>query len=136
MNRHLAISTKDNNQESYQRIINLPFGSAIERTKDALEAHGFGVVCEIDLGHQLKCRYNIDSYRYMILGDRNTAPRPEGEPEWGFSLLHHVLVYERGGYTIISAVDLDKMFSIGGNDPFEMEMNKVGENLQRAINMI
>ena len=136
MNQQLAIHSNDNNQDSYQRVIDLPFGRAIEHTKEALAAHGFNVVCEIDLGHQLTSRYKIDSYRYLILGGRNTVPPPESEPVLDLPPLYHVIVYERGGYTFISAIDLDKKFSIGGTGPFEIEMNKVGENLQRAINTI
>ena len=135
MNQQPAIHS-NNKLDSYHRVIDLPFGSAIERTKEALAAHGFGVVCEIDLGHKLTSKYKIDSYRYMILGGRNTAPSPEGEPQLELSLLHHVIVYERGGYTIVSAIDLDKMVSTGGNGPFEIAMNKVGEKLQCAINTI
>jgi len=40
--------------------VNLPYAEAVERTKEALKAEGFGILCEIDVQKTLKEKLGAD----------------------------------------------------------------------------
>jgi uncharacterized protein (DUF302 family) len=123
----------------YHRVLDLSWGTAVERAKEALAAEGFGVLCEIDIGQKLKEKLGIDFYRYLILGACNpplAAEALEQEPDLGLLLPCNVVVYEHEERTVVSAIDADKMLSIVGNPQLDGVAKQVNEKLRRVIDGI
>ena len=65
------------------RSVALPYEQAIERTRDALQREGFGILTEIDVKGTLKKKLDVDFRKYVILGAatlrspiRGSRPRP------------------------------------------------------------
>lgn len=46
-------------------------GEAVARTKEALQAEGFGILSEIDIAEKLKEKLGVDYKRYVIVGACN-----------------------------------------------------------------
>ena len=63
-------------QEAYGLAIStpLPYAEAVEATKAALAAVGFGVLWEINVPETLKAKIGVDDFHpYLILGTCNPA---------------------------------------------------------------
>jgi uncharacterized protein (DUF302 family) len=123
----------------YHRVLDMPWNTAVQRVKEALVAEGFGVLCEIDIGQKLIEKLGIDFYRYLILGACNPPlahQALEEEPDLGLLLPCNVVVYEREGRVVVSAIDADKMLSIVGNPQIETVAKQVNEKLRRVIDSV
>ena len=55
----------------FMAVIDAPIGDAVERTKEALKAEGFGVLTSIDVQDTMKQKLNVDTEPYVILGACN-----------------------------------------------------------------
>ena len=123
----------------YHRVLDIPWDTAVRRVKESLGAEGFGVLCEIDISQKLKEKLGIDFYRYLILGACNPPlayQALEEEPDLGLLLPCNVVIYEREGHVVVSAIDADKMLSIVGNPQLETVAKQVNEKLRRVIDSI
>lgn len=133
------IATERKTAYGYHRVLNLPWQEAVQRVKGALQAEGFGVLCEIDIGQKLKEKLGIDFYRYLILGACNPPLAYEAleiEPDIGLLLPCNVVVYEREGRIVISAVNAEKMLAIVDNPQLSSASKQVNEKLQRVIDSL
>jgi uncharacterized protein (DUF302 family) len=117
----------------------LPFADAVARVREELQAHGFGVLCEIDVQATLQAKLGVDGDPYLILGACNPTlahAALAAEPELGTLLPCNVVVYERDGHTHLSAVDAERMLSIVDNDGLAETAAEVrrrlGEVVERA----
>lgn len=52
-------------------VLHTTYEDAIDRTKTALKAHGFGVLTEINVKDTLKAKIDVDFRPYIILGACN-----------------------------------------------------------------
>lgn len=101
----LAIST----------TLHTSFGEAVERTREALSDHGFGVLTEIDVKATLKAKLGEDIEDYLILGARNPplAHRAIGvDRQIGLLLPCNVVVRTApwtDGVVIVDAMDPELM---------------------------
>ena len=123
----------------YLREVNLPFGEAVHKAEAALNAEGFGVLCQIDIQAKLKEKLGIDFPPYMILGACNPplARRAlEQEINLGLLLPCNVVVYEQGNRVHVGAVDARKMLSVVGNPGMESLALEVNEKLRRAMDSV
>jgi uncharacterized protein (DUF302 family) len=114
----------------------LPFDDAVARVREELQAEGFGVLCEIDVQATLKAKLDVDGDPYLILGACNPplAHRAlAAEPDLGVLLPCNVVVSERDGRTVVSAVDADRMLSIVGNEALAPVAADVRARLARVV---
>ncbi len=77
--------------------LDVPFAEAVERTKEALQAEGFGVLSTIDVQQTMKEKLDVDFESYVILGacSPQLAHRAlQAEHELGLLLPCNVIVHE------------------------------------------
>lgn len=121
-----------------RRSVKLPFDKAVEKTRAALSAEGFGVLSEIDMQAKLKEKLGVDTKKYLILGACNPPlayKALQAEPEIGLLLPCNVIVYEGpDGTSVVSAVDPDAMMSVVKESPAIKEVAKDAKvRLTRAV---
>ena len=105
---------------------------AVERVRAELKAEGFGVLCEIDVRETLRDRLGVDREPYVILGACNPQLAHgalAAEPELGVLLPCNVVVYERAGETVVSAVDAERMLGIVGR----AELAEIAAEVRRRL---
>jgi uncharacterized protein (DUF302 family) len=121
------------------KFLDLPFESAVQRTKEALAAEGFGVLCEIDIKKKLKEKLGVEFTNYLILGACN-PPLAYGalqqEMDLGLLLPCNLIVYEKNGKSFVAAIDAVKMLSLVENSALEAAAGQVDEKLQKVINSL
>jgi len=120
----------------YGRMMDMPFESAAQRAREALNAEGFGVLCEIDVREKLREKLGVDFTNYLILGACNPPLAHmalQQEVNLGLLLPCNVVVYEKDGKTFVVAIDAAKMLSVVGNPALESVARQVNEKLQRVI---
>ena len=123
----------------YGKTTDYPFEKALERTREALKAEGFGVLSEIDMREKLKEKLGVDFRNYVILGACNPPlayQALEFELELGLLLPCNVIVYEAEGRSVVTAIDAAKMMSVVGNAGLEAVAGEVNEKLHRVIDSL
>ena len=121
-----------------RRIVSLPYEAAVQKTREALQKQGFGVLSEIDIREKLKEKLGVDFKRYIILGACNPPlahKALQAEPEIGLLLPCNVIVYEKTkDTTVVSAIDPDSMVAVVGDNTAVIEVAKDARTrLQKAL---
>lgn len=116
--------------------IALPYEEAVGKVKEALKEEGFGVLSEIDVKATLKQKLGIDTEKYVILGACNPplAHRALGaDPFVGLLLPCNVIVFEKDGKSVVSAIDPIAMMADSPNAELQSVAREVKPKLERAI---
>lgn len=116
--------------------VSLAYAEAVEKTKEALKAEGFGVLCEIDVQATLKAKLGVDRTPYVILGACNPTlahQALEAEPDLGLLLPCNVVVYEDQGSIYVKAIEPGKMLSVVENPALDPVAKQVREKLERVL---
>lgn len=116
--------------------LELPYEEAVERTKAALQAEGFGILTEIDIKATLKQKLNADFRKYVILGACNPPLAHRAlwtELEIGLLLPCNVIVYEEDGGAVVSAIDPLAAMSIAESPALEEVATTVNAKLRRVV---
>ncbi|WP_178916765.1 DUF302 domain-containing protein [Natronomonas gomsonensis] len=112
------------------------FDDVVDATNAALKDEGFGVLCDIDIQATLKEKLDEEFRQYRILGACNPPLAFEGlteEIELGALLPCNVIVYERGGDIVVSAVDPGQLVGIADNDGLDSMAAEVTERFDRVL---
>ena len=124
----------------FSKTVDLPYEEAVEKARVALNAEGFGVLCEIDIKEKLKEKLGVDFRNYVILGACNPPLAYETlQQEIGIGLLLpcNVIVYEtdEAGKSVVAAIDAETMLSVVGanNAAINAVATEVNEKLQRVV---
>ena len=124
----------------YARTIQASFEDAVGRTREALQAEGFGVITEIDVQKTLKTKINVDFRRYLILGACSPAMAYQAlqiEDKVGTMLPCNVVVQERSEGTVeIAAIDPEASMQAIENRALTEKAAEVGAKLRRALDRI
>lgn len=121
--------------------IPLEYSLAVERTKEALAAEGFGVLSEIDVAATLKKKLNVDFRPYVILGACNPplAYRAlTAERDIGLLLPCNVVVYadDTPGRSVVAAMDPVEALQLTGNEEIRPLAEDVKARVTRVLEAI
>ncbi len=113
-----------------------PYEVALERTKAALKAEGFGVLTEIDVQETLKKKLGVDFRRYIILGACNPplAHRAlSADLDVGLLLPCNVTVYETAeGGSVVGLVSPVAMAGLFTDPTFTAISAEAQQRLERV----
>jgi len=115
------------------------FDDVDARTRDALAAHGFGVLTEIDVKATMKKKLDIDMESYRILGACNPTMAHQAigmEPKIGAMLPCNVILRAVEGGIQISAVDPVSSMQAIDNDDLKAVAGQVREMLATVVQEI
>ena len=122
--------------------VNLPWAEALERTRDALAAQGFGVLTEIDVRSTFANKLGPDAADaigdYIILGACNPALASRAlsaEPEMGALLPCNVVVRRSQGAqaTTVEAIDPQTMVQLSDTPSVKEVADDAGTRLRKAL---
>jgi uncharacterized protein (DUF302 family) len=125
----------------YGRVVatSLPFAEAVTRVKERLKEQQFGVLCEIDVAKTLREKIGAAFRPYIIIGACNPplAHRAlSAEPQLGLLLPCNVVVQEKDGRTLVSAIDAHAMLGVVGNPALEPVAEDAGARLNRVLDQM
>ena len=121
------------------RVVADTYAAAVDKVKAALQAEGFGVLCEIDVQATLKEKLGIESGRYVILGACNPALAHKAltaEPEIGLFLPCNVVVFDTGDGIKVSAIDAEVMLGMIDNPVLADVAAEVKARLRRVVDAV
>ena len=125
----------------FSTTVDLQYDVAVERTREALRAEGFGVLTEIDVRATLKQKLDVDFRPYVILGACNPPLAHEAltaERDIGLLLPCNVIVYaaDEPGRSVVAAMDPVVALALSGNDDIRPLALEVRSRLERALTAI
>ncbi|MDO9588153.1 MAG: DUF302 domain-containing protein [Brevundimonas sp.] len=123
----------------HARTIEGDFDSVLERTRAALQKHGFGVLTEIDVQATLKAKIGEDFRPYRILGACNPMMAHQAlmmEPHVGVMLPCNVVVQQVEGGVEVFAVDPAASMNAIDNPDLLKHARMVGAHLQSAVDEV
>ena len=115
------------------------FDDVDARTRNALAAHGFGVLTEIDVKATMKKKLDIDMESYRILGACNPQMAHQAigmEPKIGAMLPCNVILRAVEGGIQVSAVDPVSSMQAIENDDLKAVAGQVREMLDKVVQEI
>ena len=118
--------------------VNLPYETAVERTREALAKEGFGILTEIDVRATLKKKLDVETRPYVILGACNPAFAHQAltaERDIGLLLPCNVIVYaaDEPDRSVVAAMDPVEALALTGNDEVRPIAEEVKARLSRAL---
>ena len=122
-----------------QKRVDGDFDDVIERTTQALEEEGFGVLSDIDFGGTFEAKLDLDEeYRnYRVLGACNPGLARQGLDEeigLGTLLPCNVAVYEADdGAVVVAAVDPKRLLGLAENPALDPIADEVTERFERVL---
>ncbi|GKV73719.1 DUF302 domain-containing protein [Pseudarthrobacter oxydans] len=122
--------------------VDLPWAEALDRTRDALSAQGFGILTEINVRSTFEAKLGAEAADavgdYVILGACNPALASRAlaaEPEIG-ALLPCNVVVRRGKdaeITTVEAIDPQTMVQLSGAPSVKEVADDAGTRLRKAL---
>ncbi|MBE0011625.1 MULTISPECIES: DUF302 domain-containing protein [unclassified Arthrobacter] len=122
--------------------VSLPWAEALERTRGALAAQGFGILTEINVRSTFEAKLGAEAADavgdYVILGACNPALASRAlaaEPEIGALLPCNVVVRrsEDAAVTIIEAIDPQTMVQLSDTPAVKEVADDAGTRLRTAL---
>lgn len=121
--------------------IPVDYARAVERTREALAAEGFGVLSEIDVAATLKAKLGVDFRPYVILGACNPALAHRAltaERDIGLLLPCNVIVYAEDDpeRSVVAVMDPVEALQLTGREEIRPIAEEVRERLTRALEAV
>lgn len=119
----------------------LPYEVAVQRTREALAAEGFGVLTEIDVAATLEKKLGVKRPPYVILGACNPPLAHQAlelETDIGLLLPCNFIVYEAGGpgTSTVAALDPEAMLRLAGRAEIEPLAAEVTRRVRRVVDAV
>jgi uncharacterized protein (DUF302 family) len=116
----------------FTKELDIPYETVIELVGEALKKEGFGVLTEIDVQKIMKEKLGSDMSKYIILGACNPPNAYKAiltEENIGLMLPCNVIVYEKGGKTVLSFIRPTVAMQMVDN----AELQKVSEDVEAKL---
>ena len=125
-------------QYGFGTVLDLPFETALQQTRDALAAEGFGILCDIDVAATLRKKLGVVMPPYVILGACNPPLANQAlraEPDIGLLLPCNVIVYatDAPNAIVVAAMDPESALALTGNDAMRPIAAQVAAKLHRVV---
>ncbi|HYD27713.1 DUF302 domain-containing protein [Brevundimonas sp.] len=123
----------------HARTVQGDFEAVVDRTRAALQKHGFGVLTEIDVKATLKAKIDVDFRPYRILGACNPVMAHQAlqmEPHVGVMLPCNVVVQQTEDGVEVFAIDPAASMSAIDNPELLRHAHAVGEHLRGAVDEV
>jgi uncharacterized protein (DUF302 family) len=123
----------------FTKELDIPYETVIERVKDVLKKEGFGILTEIDIKQKIKEKLGLDMKKYIILGACNPPNAYKAilaEENIGLMLPCNVIVYEKGGKTVLSFVRPMVAMQMVDNAELQKIAEAVEGQLKRAFDAV
>ncbi|MFE3202440.1 DUF302 domain-containing protein [Embleya sp. NPDC059237] len=122
----------------YDRTVRVDtdFTTTVAAVRDALAAHGFGVLTEIDVTATLRAKIGAEMEDYLILGACNPALAHralEADRAIGLLLPCNVVVRRDGKRTLVQALDPMTMVALSGDAALEPVAREAAGRLDAAL---
>jgi len=112
------------------------FASVVTKTKQALSAHGFGIVCEVDMAQVFREKLGTERPPHLILGACNPAfarQVVDVDPAISVLLPCHVVVRSTGGDSVvIDFIDPAVLVDLTG----EPSVRDIAEDVRSRFEMV
>lgn len=119
--------------------LDLPYGEAVARVRQAFAEQGFGVLTEIDVRATLEQKLGEEMEPYLILGacNPNLASRALAvEREIGLLLPCNVVVRQDGDHTVVQALDPAVIAQVPERAELEPIAEEAGRRIQAALDSL
>lgn len=116
----------------FSKELDVPYGRVVELVREALKKEGFGILTEIDVKAKMKEKLGLDMKNYIILGACNPPNAYKAimaEENIGLMLPCNVIVYEKGGKTVLSAIRPTVAMQLIDN----VELQKIAEVVEGQL---
>jgi uncharacterized protein (DUF302 family) len=123
----------------FTKELNIPYGKVIELVRDSLKKEGFGVLTEINVQKIMKEKLGSDMSKYIILGacsPPNAYKAILTEENIGLMLPCNVIVYEKGGKTVLSFIRPTVAMQMVDNAKLQKVSEEVEGNLKKAFDAV
>ena len=123
----------------FTKELDIPFETVTEQVREALKKEGFGILTEIDVREKMKEKLGIDFRKYIILGACNPPNAYKAiltEENIGLLLPCNVIVYEKGGKTVLSVIRPTVAMQMVDNVELQKIAEAVEEQLKKAFDAI
>jgi uncharacterized protein (DUF302 family) len=121
---------------AFSTVVDLSFGAAVDRVKEALKGEDFGVITEIDIKDTLKKKLGVKFRNYVILGACNPPYAHKAlrtDLDMGLLLPCNVIVYETDdGKIRITALNPVSLLEIIENEELRNVAEEISEKLRRV----
>lgn len=124
---------------TFSLTLNMPFGEAIDRVKEALSDEGFGVLTEIDLAATMKSKLDETIPAYTILGACNPPLAFEAiqaEPTIGALLPCNVVVRQGEHEVTVDFMDPAAAMSLAESPSISDLGARVRQKLERVAHSL
>lgn len=123
----------------FTKALDIPYDTVVERTRGALKKEGFGVLTEIDVAGKMKEKLGVDMSKYIILGVCNPPNAYQAiltEENIGLMLPCNIIVYEKGGKTVLSVIRPTVSMQMVDNGELQKVSEEVEEKLKKSFDAI
>ncbi len=129
----------NNSPYGYGKTVSYDFETAIEKVTEELKKESFGVLSKLDIQAKVKEKLGKDMDRYVILGACNPSLAYEAlqaEQEIGLLLPCNVIVYEKEGEIIVSAILPSVAMGFISNPKLQYVAKEVEPKLKMVIDRL
>lgn len=121
---------------AFTKELNTPYGTVVLQVRDALKNEGFEVLTEIDVQEKTRETPGLDMNKYIIISACNLPYAYKAiiiEENIGLLLPYNVIVYAKGGKTVLSIIRPTVAMQMVDNAELQKVSEEVEGKLQKAF---